>query len=66
MHALTYKYSMMENGTSTSFLVKMSTKGEGGDGRYIINNGSSYSGKSRPNGDGLLTNQTLSAASSGL
>ena len=31
----------------------------------ITNSGSAYSGKSRPNGDGLLTNRTLRATSPG-
>ena len=61
---------MMENGTMTPFLVKMSVKGGGvgggGGGRNSINHGSSYSGGSRPHGDGLLTNWTLRATSPGL
>ena len=53
---------MMEKGTMTPFLMKMSVKGEGAGGN-VTNNGSSYSGKSRPNGNGLLTNWTLTATS---
>lgn len=53
---------MMEKGTMTPFPVKMSVKGEGAGGPLpstALLNG----GKSRPNGNGLLTNWTLTATS---
>lgn len=41
---------MMENGTTTPFLVKKRVKG-GESGGTVLDNSSSYSGKSRSNGN---------------
>lgn len=56
---------MIENGTIIPSPAKTSIKKEGKGQGDMTSHDSSYSRKSRPNGNGLLTNRTLLAASPG-